>query len=92
MLDPAPDATHFSTKPDTDSKYAIIHKLSSKVPWYKDPFAGTSNPRSSAVSPTYGSLESFIVRMRDSMLSLILTIKDSGHFPYAAIKAAVKPQ
>ncbi|KAJ7843217.1 hypothetical protein B0H14DRAFT_2585859 [Mycena olivaceomarginata] len=38
MLDPAPDATHFSTKPDTDSKYAVIHKLSSKVPWYKDPF------------------------------------------------------
>ncbi|KAJ7811142.1 hypothetical protein B0H14DRAFT_3479933 [Mycena olivaceomarginata] len=51
MLDPAPDATHFSTKPDTDSKYAVIHKLSSKVPWYKDPFAGTSNPGSSAVSP-----------------------------------------
>lgn len=51
MLDPAPDATHFSTKPDTDSKYAVIHKLSSKVPWYKDPFVGTSNPGSSAVSP-----------------------------------------
>ncbi|KAJ7315558.1 hypothetical protein DFH08DRAFT_971906 [Mycena albidolilacea] len=51
MLDPTPDATHFSTKPDTDSKYAVIHKLSSKVPWYKDPFAGTSNPGSSVVSP-----------------------------------------
>jgi hypothetical protein len=28
----------------------------------------------------------------DPMLSLILTIKDSSHFPYAAIKAAVKSQ
>jgi hypothetical protein len=51
-----------------------------------------SEMASTQLRTTYGSLESFIVRMRDSMLSLILTIKDSGHFPYAAIKAAVKPQ
>ncbi|KAF8144159.1 hypothetical protein K438DRAFT_1993139 [Mycena galopus ATCC 62051] len=49
-LDPAPDATHFSTKLDTDSKIAVIHKCSRTMPWYKDPFAGTSNTESSAVS------------------------------------------